>query len=250
MFTTVGYFEDVDQAAAAADINAMNDPTIFASGDQIRIPKELPNIQGAAFLSAATTLTSCLIKTPSLRSRNNLPVQPMNNVDDFPSIPPMFWAGNNPVQVVGGEQMTMEVNSDHAAAIELQGFVWLSDGRLNEVNGDIFSIRATSGISIVQGVWTNGALTLTQSLPNGLYNVVGFRAVGTNLQCARLVFPGGVWRPGVPAQTSLFESGNDQFRFGASGVLGTFDSDNLPSVDCVGITDTTQEYVLDVIKVG
>ena len=38
MFHLVGYFEDVDQAAALAPIAAMNDQALFAQGDNVRVP--------------------------------------------------------------------------------------------------------------------------------------------------------------------------------------------------------------------
>jgi hypothetical protein len=250
MFHLLGYYESVDQAGAAANIAAMNDPTISTSGDTVRVPKELAYLQGAACLSAATTLTSAYVKSPSLRTRNNFPIGPLVNADDFPSIPPISWLADNPIPLTGGEQMTFETTSDNTGAVAIQGLVWLSDGSLQRRGGEIFSFSFSTGITLAAGSWVNGAITLDQQLPNGMYSIVGLRAVGTNLQAARIVLPGGAWRPGVPAQSTAFEDGNQYFRNGMLGDWGTFDSDNLPSIDALGHTDTSQEYIMDVVKIG
>jgi len=250
MFHLSGYFEDVDQAGAAADIAAMNDTVLFTSGDQIRVANMASQLAGAALLSAATTLTSCTIKSPSLRNRNNFPVAPIVNADDFPSLPPMAEMFDSPIPLAVGEPLTMETNSDHAAAIEIQGFVWLSDGVQVPVKTGIFTAKLTTAIALVQGNWVNGVVTFDQGLPTGQYQVVGLRAESANLQAARLVFPGSSPRPGVPAVSTVTEEDLATFRRGNLGVWGSFDSEAPFSIDCVGHTDTAQTFYVDLIKVG
>lgn len=249
-FELVGYYQSVDQAAAEDLINVMQDPTIFTFGKNARIPQTLSFLQGAAMLTAATTLTSAAVKTPSLRTRNDYYFEPLVNDDDFGSIPPISWLDKNPIPLTPGENMNFASQTDNTGAVAIQGFVWLSDGPPVQRMGDIFSVQFTTAITLAAGTWVNGAITLRQQIPNGMYEVVGLRARGANLQAARIVFPGYPWRPGVPAVNAVSDIDLPQFRNGELGVWGTFDSDNLPSIDALGHTDTAQSYVMDIIKIG
>ncbi|MFQ6006120.1 MAG: hypothetical protein ACE5OQ_11515 [Woeseia sp.] len=246
----VGWFQDVDQGAAAADIDVIPDETLFAQGDIIRVPEAMNLLQGVAMVSAATTFTSAQLQAPSLRTLTDFDILPVARTATFPNPPSLAWLGNNPMSLIPNESLTFNTNTDHAAAIEIYGFVWLADTPPAAVNGEIFSVRATAAITLVDGAWTNGDLTFTQDLPFGDYDVVGFRAESANLIAARLVFPGGRWRPGVPGANDPADVDAPQFRYGMSGVLGSFNSNSPPSVDMIGVTDTAETVILDLIKTG
>ncbi len=250
MFHTSGFYESVDQGGAAADIAAMNDTVLFTSGDQLRIAGTINMLAGAAVLTAASTLTSATVKSPSLRVRNNFPVSPLVNADDFPSLPPIANKFQNPIPLADGEPLTLETDTDHASAIGIQGLVWLSDGVQPKVQNEIFTAKLTTAITLAAGTWVNGAVTFTQGLPTGNYQVVGLRAEGTNLQAVRLVFPDSSPRPGVPAVSGVTEDDLDIFRNGELGVWGTFDSESPFSVDALGHTDTAQTLYVDLVKIG
>ena len=98
------------------------------------------------------------------------------------------------------------------------------------------------------GSWVNTALTFNSTLPSGTYQVVGMRAEGANLVAARLVFVGGQFRPGVAAASAANLALFNRFRNGQIGVFGAFDVNQPPTLDCLGVTDTSQEVVLDLIK--
>jgi len=154
------------------------------------------------------------------------------------------------MSLTADESLTFNTNTDNTGVIDIYGFAWLVDAAPAPVNGEIFSVRATAAISLAARVWTNGDLTFTQDLPFGTYDVVGLRAESTNLIVARLVFPGGRWRPGVPGANAPGDVDAPQFRYGASGVIGSFNSNSPPSIDMIGITDTAEDVILDLIKTG
>ena len=250
MLHLTGWFQDVDQGAAAADINAIPDETLFTSGDIIRVPPEVSNLVGITGLTAATTFTSAQLQSPSLRTLANKDVIPFGRAATFTAPPPINWFGNNPLKLMGDESLAFQTNTDHGSAIEIYGFAWLSDGAIAPISGEIFTVRCTAAITLADGTWTNGNLTFTQDLPFGDYAVVGMRAESANIIAARLVFPGGRWRPGVPGGNA---SGDNDFlplRAGNSGVLGTFNSNSPPSVDAIGVTDSAETIFLDLIKTG
>ena len=242
------YFESVDQGGAAADIAAVPDEALFTSGDIIRVPAEVANICGAVALSAASTVTSAQVQTPSLRTKANLDIEPFVNAVTFGSPPEITYFPNNPQPLMANESMTFNTNTDHGSATAIYGLVWLCDGSLSPVNGDIFSVRATGSASLSAGAWVNTNLTFAQDLPSGTYDVVGMRARGANLVAARMVFVGGRWRPGVPAVNAIGDESFHAIRGGRSGILGSFDSNQPPTMDCLGVTDSSQTFILDLIK--
>ncbi|MAH48063.1 hypothetical protein CMI37_19730, partial [Candidatus Pacearchaeota archaeon] len=156
----------------------------------------------------------------------------------------------NPIQLDRLEALQCQLLNNPGSAAQSYHGVWLSDGALAPVNGDIRTIRATLAISLVVTGWTNGAITFPVSLKAGRYQVVGMRCVSTNGVFARLVFPGQAWRPGVPIVNDEVDRDAPLFRNGAAGVWGEFDSASPPTVDAIGVTDSSQELFLDLIYIG
>jgi len=128
--------------------------------------------------------------------------------------------------------------------------IWLADGPIAPVSGEIHTIRATTGHTALPDLWENVALTLAQTLPAGRYAIVGARAFGTNLLAARFVLVGESWRPGVPAGADINAIRTDPFRMGRFGLFGEFEFDSPPSVDLLGTGVTAAEEIyLDLIQV-
>ena len=246
----VGWFQDVDQAAAAADIAAISDDTLFAQGDIIRVPEEMSNVMAVACITAAVTFTSAQLQSPSLRQLANMDILPVVRAANFGSLPALMDLSKNPFALIPNESLTFNTNTDHAAAIEIYGLLWLSDGPAAPVSGEIFTVRATVAITLVDGIWTNGNLAFSQDLPFGDYDVVGMRAESANLLCARLVFPGKPWRPGVPGANAPGDNDHVLFRMGMGGIMGSFNTNNPPTVDMIGVVDSAENVLLDLIKRG
>tara|TARA_B100000470_G_scaffold220172_1_gene208201 strand:- start:131 stop:895 length:765 start_codon:yes stop_codon:yes gene_type:complete len=252
MMHLVAYYSSVDPAGAYTALNAVQDPAINTRGTDVRIASEIPFIFGAAGLTAAAVYTSSQLRSPSLRTLNNMFVRPLNNAVTFANPAPVMTFPLNPRGMVTAEDLQFWTDSTPGAGAETHyGLVWMSDGPLTPVNGEIFSVGATSASALTVGTWVNSPITFDQALPSGTYQCVGMRAEGANLVASRLVFPGGganSWRPGCPASTSAFVLEADNFRKGKLNVYGTFRQDNPPTVDNLGITDTAQVLTLDLIK--
>jgi hypothetical protein len=184
-----------------------------------------------------------------LRAIANLDVEPVVAAAVFGSPPEQMVHPDSPIPVVENESLNFAVNSNPAAAADHYGLVWLSDGPLAAVKGSIYTVRATGTCALSAGKWINGNLTFSQTLPAGTYQVVGMRARGTNLVAARLVFVGGLYRPGVGAVNALGDLDPYFARYGNMGIFGQFDNTTPPTVDCLGITDVAQTFELDLIKV-
>lgn len=241
----VAYYESIDPAGALANIAAVPDESVFVSGDDIRIPRGMAQILGTAVLADDASAARAQLQSPSLRSFINIDIEPVVAAAVFGSPPEQIYHPARPIPMTPDESINLQVESNPASAEAHYGLVFLGDGVQQPVSGPIYSVRATGAASLSAGTWVNTSLTFAQTLPFGDYRVVGFRARGTNLVAARMVFVGSPWRPGVAAVNAIGDRDLREMRQGRCGVLGTFNSNTPPTVDCLGVTDSAQEFIID-----
>lgn len=253
-FTLVGFAEDIDAAGADVNITALADQHITTSGDDLTVPS-LDHIVAVAAGVASGGTSKARIDAPSLLRVTRVYVSPVNGFADANAaveiVPAVADYRRNPLKLIPSEIMQAVINSNSGAAVLQWILVWLADGPLVPVQGEMFTVRFTGTQTLTVDVWTNGTITPDDRLPAGRYAVVGMRAVGASVVAARLVFPGGNgWRPGVLG--ALLDDGHDWpgFRFGGMGVFGEFEHNQIPTVDYLaGTADTAQDVFLDLIKV-
>ena len=249
MFTLVGYTESQDTSGNLTYVAALADQHVRVEADNIVVPAGMANLLGACALGA--TLSRAQVETPSMRRTLLLDLAGLN-IGAEPVFPLAYHQGfYNPIPLDEFEPMRALVAETAEGAEREFVLVWLGDGPQAPVTGDIYTVRATSTQTLVANTWTNGALTLAQTLPSGRYQVVGFHAVSAGLIAARLVFVGGTWRPGVIGADSQADGIPDLFRRGALGVWGEFAHDQPPTVDFLSVSADEAETVhLDLIKVA
>lgn len=247
-FTTVAFSESQD-SAVLVNIAAVADPHVRVSGDDIYVPGPLPFLAGYHFGGA--NFTQGQIASPTLRKPANIDVEPADLADEPGSPPAMHDLFSSPKALEGGEAINCLMAEDAAGASRVNAILWFCDGPIAPVTGDIFTIRATGAATLVANAWTNGALTFSQTLQKGTYQVVGMRAASTGLRAARLVSPGETWRPGCLGCDADGDIDAQVFRKGKAGIWATFSHDAPPTVDFFSASADTAEVVhLDLIRVG
>jgi len=242
-FTLIAYHKAAVSATLLA-LTAVPDPHVTVSGNDITVPS-LNQIVAALMFGNAPTQGQ--IQAPSLRRfiQEDIPAFIATEVCTG-AVDVIVDKRKNPLILERSEKLN--VFSIHT----LDGWclIWLSDGPIEPVEGEVRTIKCTTGHTSAGDAWENVALTLTQTLPAGRYAVVGMHAHGTALLAARLVFVGGTWRPGVPANAIAGDPGLPMFRNGEMGLFGEFEFDQPPSVDLIGTGVTsTEEIYLDLIQV-
>ena len=243
MFTLVGYHK----AAVSATLlpaQPIADPHVTVSGNDLTVP-ELNQI--VAMFCCGGAPTQAQMQSPSLRKL----IQ-----EDIPAfIAPEVCT--NALSVIVDKRINPLVldRSEKLNGLTLHTtdgriFVWLADGPISPISGDIRTVKCTTGHTTAADLWQNAALTFTQTLPAGRYAVVGMHAHGTALLAARLVFVGYSWRPGVVTGVIAADPAIPMFRNGQFGVFGEFEFDQPPSIDLLGTGVTsTEEVYLDLIQV-
>jgi hypothetical protein len=219
-------------------------------------------LQQDAFLMAAYVqnagATNARINTPRYRVLGLPSIHPVNRSAAPVTRSPFMWLRPMKLFVPRIDDLALEVSNDGAGAVRGVGGIWVSDGQYGVPSGtntDVFTIRATGTITATALAWTLGNITFESGLPAGRYGVVGMSAFGTNLVFVRLVFPGGAgpsgMRPGVVANptTAIFQ--DDRFRYGNSGLLGTFESTAQPLIEIFSTAaNSAQTLWLDLVRLG
>lgn len=250
-FTMAGWYSSIDGGGALHNIAAIPDEHITVFGNDIRVPRNMTQLIGVTALSAASiSFSDAVLKSPTLRQVFNPHIGILIDGVVFGNPPELLLHPLNPTPLTADENLTLEIESDSAAAAAEYGLVWFSDGALTQITSNIYTMRATGSASLVAGLWVNTPLVFSEQLPAGRYAIVGMRAEGANLVAARIVFQQSFWRPGVPAVNALKNRDAKWFRKGRIGTWGEFDQTSPPTIDCLGVTDTTQNFYLDLVPLG
>lgn len=251
MHHLAAFHESIDPAGVLVPINAVIDDSVFVSGDDIRTPIDLPWILGAGALLEATAPLQAQISSPTLRRMANQDIEPFGTGLVFTDLTAFHLHPENPVAVTPDEPINFSINSNPAAATSQYGLVYFGDGPQAPVTGDIFTVRATASVTNVLGTWVGANLAFGQDLPIGNYDVVGMRCVEATSVACRLVFKGGIWRPGVPCANAVTEPDVMKTRTGRMGVWGTYHTNTPPSIEILGAAGAVTPVIyLDLISRG
>lgn len=253
MLTTIAWYQSVDPAGATVQLNAVADQSVRVTGADIYCP---PLSQCVALAGGADATVAPFMRftSPSQRRRTSTYISPLNTggaVAVEPGTPHALADFRfNPIPLVPGEQLNMELNSNPAAAQIQWGVAWLSEAPIEPIKGSSFTVRGTASATLVAGTWSNTAITFSEDLPRGRYQVVGMSAISAGLIAARLVFIGGQYRPGVLGSDLASDVGSPIFRTGSLGIFGEFEDTDQPTVDFLSVSaDTSEEVFLDLIQV-
>jgi hypothetical protein len=248
-YTTVAFSESQD-SATLVNIAALADPHVTVSGDDIRVPKGLPFLLGLYFFGPNFTLGQ--FEAPSLRRVALIDIEPADLAAE-PASPAAFHSYfDNPLPLTPGEVTRALGAEDGSGATRITALAFFGDGPAQPHKGEIFTVRVTNGSTLTANAWTNGALTFTQTLPEGRYGICGARFQSAGLQAFRFVFPGvdGI-RPGGVGFDSDGDLDVPVFRKGMLGIWGEFESDAPPTADFLSNSaDTAQVGHLDLVKLS
>ena len=245
------FHESIDPAGVLVPITAVQDDTVFTSGDDMRVPLDLPFILGSTALLEATAPLRAQISSPSLRRVSNLDIAPFGTGLVHADLHAINIHPMVAIPVRADEAINMNINSNPAGVTSQYGLILFGDGAQQPVAGDMITVRATMSVTAILGSWVNGNLTFDQDLPVGNYDVVGLRVEEATTVAGRLSFVGGAWRPGVPAAGGVTARGVDSMRMGKAGILGSFHTNTPPTIDILAAVGAITPVVyLDLIARG
>ncbi len=247
MFHTAAYYtNDLASGAANVALGRVTDQLLssFNNGYQIPFDGRL-----LAFYYGNVSATDVRLNSPTFR-RMFLPHPSPISLTALPAdnAPVVKFPGGG-LPLLQSEELAVEGSRAVAAAADAYALIWISRGPITPVNGLAFTIRATATVTVAEGAWASGAVTLSETLPAGNYDVVGMRVVGTNILAGRLIIPGQDLRPGVLADQAEGEFQLPHFRDGNFGRFGTIPSFQNVQVEFFGAgASTAQTVYIDLIK--
>jgi hypothetical protein len=247
-FTLVAWTQSQDTGGVLTNVAALADQHVTVSGNNIRVPALS---QLAGYYANGTTISRAQISSPSLRRKALIDIEPIDISAEPSANPPMHDRFSSPIPLEADEDLTALVAEGAAGAEYEHVLAWLCDGPITPVTGEVFTVRATGTTTLTAYAWTNCALTFSQTLPTGRYQVVGARGLSAGAIAFRLVFPGGTWRPGGIGCDAASDLNPAKQRMGGWGVWGEFAHTAPPTVDFLSVSADTSEVVhLDLIKVA
>lgn len=232
MFTLIAYSNAKDCLGVFTSIPAVQDQHVKTAGDFITVPT-LNNIVGSYCLGGATIAEARLV-SPSLRRVNPLYIAPVELVS-VPSLDPlMMYHPENPIALDVNESLEAQIDATNADVAQKMVLVWLADGALTPVTGEIFTVNAHLNVELIVDTWQFSEIEFPDSLPVADYDVVGARLVGVDLAAFRFVPVGQAHRPGGVG--SVINNQADPWcqRFGRMGVWFDFNTVQPPGIECLG----------------
>jgi len=128
---------------------------------------------------------------------------------------------------------------------------WLSNGKESIPDGQIVPTMFIGAGTLIAEAWTQAVLEPVETLLAGKYAVVGMKVITATGIVARLIIAGQQPRPGCIVLPNISAIDTGEFRQGKAGLLGTFDSRNIPQIEVWAVAgDTKEEVILDLIYLG
>lgn len=201
--------------------------------------------------SAGVSLTRSRINTPALRYVGLPYSGSVNLALAVPTYPNIWNLGEMGPTLPTADEISVEHTLGGGAPEAEFSLVWFNFGMRAAPPGPVYRMLYTAAITCAAGTWVSGSMTADSTLPAGRYAIVGMGAIGTNLAAARLIFPGGGYRPGCLASNTVGLVVRNEFTDQSMGLYGTFDSVNTPSLEAFSIgACTAQTVFLDLVRIG
>lgn len=249
MHTTIAFAEANTPDGAFQKVSAVSDQHIKVYGEKIYIA-DYNHVIGGIALPGALALEARLV-SPSLRRVNPFYLAPLEAAI-IPTQPiAAIYHPESPVRLETNEAMEAEIKATAGAAREASVAVFLAPGSVPPVKGEIFTVDCSVNVALVLHSWEYSEITFPDSLPVGIYRVVGARAIVASGVVFRFVPVGEAYRPGGICAQAVDDNDPDLQRFGGLGNWFSFNSIQPPGIEVLGsaaVGAADYEIYIDLIK--
>lgn len=247
MHHTIAFFESTD-ATANVDVQPVTDDVIGISNNHFMPSADLDLVY--AFVSGLT-LDRARLVNPSMRQISPIFIRPINLVTGMQDDANVADYRANPFRIRGLEELALESTQTAAGPTGVYALLGLQSTFEPMPRGQVYTMRGTSTTASVAATWTTIVTTWADTLPDGLYAVVGAEVWGATEIGFRLIFDNQIWRPGGLAQIlATNKSWAGQLK-GGLGVWGRFRPTALPQVQVLNSAAVAAHTVyLDLMRVA
>lgn len=247
MFHLSGYTVAIG-TVADTDIPAIVDDIMTIQNNHFVLSQEHMLICAAAM---SATISRAKLASPSMRQIASPYIRPVIAAAIPPANPNLWVLTQSPFRIPPFEEIQMQGTSGVAMTERFTGLIWLSDGYVPAPPGNIIPWRWTGTTAAVANTWTTVTATFADTIPTGLYSIVGSEHFSTNGQAHRWIIPNQLKRPGTVSMAANSSRQPYATNLQQFGLWGTFRSNDLPrpQVLCNG-TDNSHEGYLYIQRIG
>jgi hypothetical protein len=255
-FTTALFDASIANGAILLSVGVVPDVVLATSNAGFLIPG--PDSNGPALnrlaqvAAVGTNLTRAQLTSYSLRQKAPYDMSPVNVGTAIESPARLIDYTENPLQLRTNEELDASAVQSNAGAQRATVAVWLADGPLTPIKGDIFTMHWTATATLAANGWTQTAIVFDNGLPQGQLAIVGadfFSAGGLFARIAPRT--GGANRPGGFCSQARDSYNFPIQRMGNMGEWMRFQNTQPPQVEFFSRSaDTTEEGYFDMMIVG
>lgn len=237
-------------STANENVPAVIDNGLTTSSNNRYIVPENVKVFAASIMN--DTISRARITAPSLRNEGLPEIFPVTVSDDPAAAPLVAYWGEEGPQLRKDEEFGVECSNGASTIDRAHALVCIRSMRKPLPPGKRMTVVGTSTQTLLLDAWTLGGITLDQTLPVGMYAVIGMAVVCNDAWAARLVFPrGGSLRPGCPVGMAVGQIDTRQlFRNGNLGEWGRFSHNAQPQLELIGNAAgaETATVILDLVQ--
>lgn len=140
--------------------------------------------------------------------------------------------GNNPLIARAFEELQVNAIQTSAGAERETVLLGVSDTPAPaDPAGQVFFMRGTSTTTTNANAWTQILMTWNDTLPAGVYEILGLEYVAATAVAARVIFEDSPWRPGAPGVAAVGNKSWPKLAFGGFGPYGRFNANRFPNIE-------------------
>ena len=230
------------------DTPALTDGIMSIQNNHFFLQRDMPILFAAV---ASATQSRARLSSPTLRQITTPFIRPISTAASF-GVPQRVqdFNTNYPVAKAQEELSLLSVQLG-AGAERVTGIVGLGFQMTPPPAGPAYTLRGTSTTAAVANAWSPIAMTWQDTLPAGVYAVVGGEHVSAGGMAFRLILEQAFYRPGG---LSIVANGNYSdpiFHNAHLGEWGRFTANAFPNVEVLAVSaDAAHDVYLELVKVG
>lgn len=235
--------------ATETDVTPVQDPIVTIQNSHF-LPQQ--DWQLNAFVGMAATLPVARIITPSLRQVTTPFMSPLETALTPATRPGVNDLRMYPLTMKGLEEIQVMGKQTSGGAARFNALAAMGIGALTPAPaGPMYTMRGTSVTAAVANTWTLCTVIWNDTLPVGIYSVVGGQGFGTADYAFRVIFEDSRWRGGGICLATENLIGSPVFTKGGLGEWGRFNANRMPGVEilCNGTT-ASHVFYLDIVRIG
>jgi hypothetical protein len=208
-------------AAGQNQLAGLVDPVLTRSAtSNLYILNDVMQLVAAAVISP--TAVSAFLQSPTLRQISNPFLRPVIGAQEPADLSEVAWFGDQPFRLPKLEELGPVVTITAAGPETSYCLLWLSKLMEPVPAGQIITVHATATTTAVASAWTMMSFTLDQSLPSGMYAVVGTEHISATGVAHRLAFPNQLYRPGSMSHQLFTDRQDTRLMTRRLGLYGQF----------------------------